>query len=53
MGLKFSSHGHSAAAYSKLKSDQNGIEIIFHRNILFVPSLLKSDQNGIEIDMSY
>ena len=32
-----------------LKSDQNGIEIIFYYFLEFRNELLKSDQNGIEI----
>ncbi len=32
-----------------LKSDQNGIEMVFRACLCLVPGWLKSDQNGIEM----
>jgi len=49
MGLKSRGLNMVIRHWKKLKSDQNGIEIIHHCHLATGIRGLKSDQNGIEI----
>ena len=49
MGLKLRYHIVFAVFGFKLKSDQNGIEMILSKFSFFMKKPLKSDQNGIEM----
>ena len=53
MGLKFIIIWEVHIRSLVLKSDQNGIEIIYHLFIFLYIKKLKSDQNGIEIIIGF